>query len=334
MLLEKETLPIRPRRARRTDAIRRMVEETMLRPSDLVAPLFLIEGENRKEEIPSLPGIYRMTIDQALKTAERYHALGVPAVNLFPAIDAILKDADGSYALCKEGLIPCALQAFKTEIPSLCLMADVALDPFTSHGHDGVIDEDGYVLNDQTVQLLSAMSLVYAEAGADVIAPSDMMDGRIGAIRKTLDYAGLESVAILSYTAKYASALYGPFRDALRSGLKKGDKKSYQMNPANRREAVRQAELDVEQGADMVMVKPALFYLDVIAEIRSRVHVPVAAYHVSGEYAQVMAAHSYGWLDAPRVFFEALLSIKRAGADFILTYALDQVLPLLAAEPF
>lgn len=319
----------RPRRNRRTDAIRSLVQENILRPSDLVVPFFLIEGDQKEEEIRSLPGIYRMTLDHVLQEATRYHRQGVPAIALFPVIDPSLKDSLGSAALESKGLIPQALQTLKKEIPSLCLMADIALDPFTSHGHDGVISETGQVLNDPTVQILCEMAQIYAAAGADFVAPSDMMDGRVGAIRKTLDLAGFSEVSILAYTAKYASALYAPFRDALSSSLKLGDKKTYQMNPANCREAVRQALLDIEQGADMIMVKPALFYLDVIAKLRSETHVPLCAYHVSGEYAMVMAAHLQGWLDAPRVFLEGLLSIKRAGADFILTYAAQHVLPFL-----
>ena len=322
-------LAIRPRRNRRTDAIRRMVEETVLRPSDLVVPLFLIEGYQKKEEVDSMPGIYRMTLDLALKQACYYHEQGVSSVALFSAVDPSLKNLQGSEALNRKGLAVRALEIFKKEIPSLCLIADVALDPFTSHGHDGVIDEAGSVLNDPTVKILCEMAQNYAAAGADFVAPSDMMDGRIGAIRQALDLSGFEEVGILAYTAKYASALYAPFREVLRSGLKRGDKKTYQMNPANSREAVRQALLDIEQGADMIMVKPALFYLDVIAHLRSKVHVPVCAYHVSGEYAMVMAAHMEGWLDAASVFLEGLLSTKRAGANFVLTYAIDQVLPRL-----
>lgn len=323
-------LMIRPRRNRRTEAIRRMVEETVLRPSDIVAPFFLIEGHQRKEEIASLPGIYRMSLDLVLKEVHRYHYKGIPSIALFPVIDPSLKDPQGSKALDPEGLIPRALKILKQEIPSVCLITDIALDPFTSHGHDGVVDEDGYVLNDPTVQILCEMAQIYAAAGADLVAPSDMMDGRVGSIRRSLDESDFADVGILSYTAKYSSALYGPFRDAVGSRLQFGDKKTYQMNPANSREAIRQALLDIEQGADMIMVKPALFYLDVIAQLRSKVHVPLCAYHVSGEYAMVMAAHAEGWIDAPRVFHEGLLSIKRAGADFIFTYASDLILPLIS----
>ncbi len=320
-------LTIRPRRNRKSDAIRRMVEESFLRPADLVAPFFVIEGENKKEAISSFPGVYKLTLDHILREAHRLHSKGIPSIALFPIIDPSLKDAHGSKALDPMGIIPRALATLKKEIPSLCLITDIALDPYTSHGHDGVVDSKGRVMNDATVKILTEMASIAAAAGADLVAPSDMMDGRVSAIRLALDESDLEEVGILSYTAKYASSLYGPFRDTLGSKLQFGDKKTYQMNPANSREAVRQAVLDIEQGADMVMVKPALFYLDVIAELRSHVHVPICAYHVSGEYSMVMAAHAAGWIDAPKVFYEGLLSIKRAGADFIFTYAIDQVLP-------
>lgn len=322
-------LTIRPRRNRRSDAIRRMIEETTLRAADLVAPFFLIAGASRKEEIPSLPGIYRMTIDHVIKEASHLHAKGVPSIALFPVIEPSAKDIQGSRALDPNGIIPNALRRIKKEIPSLCLITDIALDPYTSHGHDGIVNARGDVLNDPTVKLLCQMANLAAEAGADLVAPSDMMDGRVGAIRTTLDESSFEEVGILSYTAKYASSLYAPFRDIVGSKLQFGDKKTYQINPANAREALRQAVLDVEQGADMVMVKPALFYLDIISQLRSKVHVPICAYHVSGEYAMVMAAHKAGWLDAPSVFFESMLSIKRAGADFIFTYATHHLLSLL-----
>lgn len=322
-------LTIRPRRNRRSDAIRRMIEETTLRADDLVAPFFLIAGASRKEEIPSLPGIYRMTIDHVIKEASHLHAKGIPSIALFPVIEPSAKDIQGSRALDPNGIIPNALRRIKKEIPSLCLITDIALDPYTSHGHDGIVNARGDVLNDPTVKLLCQMANLAAEAGADLVAPSDMMDGRVGAIRTTLDESSFEEVGILSYTAKYASSLYAPFRDIVGSKLQFGDKKTYQINPANAREALRQAVLDVEQGADMVMVKPALFYLDIISQLRSKVHVPICAYHVSGEYAMVMAAHKAGWLDAPSVFFESMLSIKRAGADFIFTYATHHLLSLL-----
>jgi porphobilinogen synthase len=320
-------LTIRPRRNRKSDAIRRLVEESFLRPADFVAPFFVVEGQRKRVKIPSFPGVDQLSIDLILKEAERLHSKGILSIALFPVIDPSMKDAEGSQALDPNGIIPRALQLLKKEIPSLCLITDVALDPYTSHGHDGVIDQNGRVLNDESVKVLTKSALIAAEAGADFVAPSDMMDGRVGAIRLGLDQAGLEEVGIISYTAKYASSLYAPFRDLLGSKLKFGDKKTYQMNPANSREAVRQAMLDIEQGADMVMVKPALFYLDVIAQLRAKVHVPICTYHVSGEYSMVMAAHAAGWLDASKVFYEALLSMKRAGADFIFTYAIDHVLP-------
>ncbi|MGH2639734.1 MAG: porphobilinogen synthase, partial [Rhabdochlamydiaceae bacterium] len=246
-----------------------------------------------------------------------------------PVIHPSMKDAQGSKALDPNGIIPIALKTLKKEIPSLCLITDIALDPYTSHGHDGVVNEKGHVLNDPTVKILREVACITAAAGADLVAPSDMMDGRVGAIRIALDESGFEEVGIVAYTAKYSSSLYAPFRDMLESTPQFGDKKTYQMNPANSREAIRQAMLDIEQGADMVMVKPALFYLDVITHLRSKVHVPICAYHVSGEYSMVMAAHAVGWLDAPKVFYEGLLGIKRAGADFIFTYAIDQVLPFI-----
>lgn len=322
-------LTIRPRRNRKSDAIRRMVEETFLRPADLVAPFFVIDGENKKEAISSFPGVYKLSIDHILREAHRLHSKGIPSIAIFPIMDPSVKDSQGLKALDPNGIIPRALAALKKEIPSLCLITDIALDPYTSHGHDGVVDSKGNILNDATVKILTEMACIAAAAGADLVAPSDMMDGRVGAIRLALDEASFEEVGILAYTAKYASSLYGPFRDTLGSKLQFGDKKTYQMNPANSREAVRQAVLDIEQGADMVMVKPALFYLDIIAELRSHIHVPICAYHVSGEYSMVMAAHAMGWVNAPKVFYEGLLGIKRAGADFIFTYAVDQVLPQL-----
>ncbi len=324
----------RPRRNRKSPAIRHLVEENVLQASDLVMPFFVIEGENKQEEIKSLPGVFRLSLDLVLKEAEKLHLQGIPSIALFPVIDPQHKDEKGTAALHEDGLIPRALQLIKREIPSLCLITDIALDPFTSHGHDGVVDHRGYVMNDPTVEILCQMASLFGAAGADIVAPSDMMDGRIGAIRRRLDLDGLEEVSIVSYSVKYASSLYSPFRDTLGSKLKFGDKKSYQMNPANSREAVREALLDAEEGADMLMVKPALFYLDIIAQIKAHVHLPICAYHVSGEYAMVMAAHANGWLDGPKVFHEALLSIKRAGADFIFSYAVPQVLPFLGLKPF
>jgi len=322
-------LVVRPRRNRRSPAIRQLVEETVLRPADFVVPFFIREGENKQDPIESLPGLFRLSIDHVLREAESLHKKGIPSIALFPVIDPSKKDLNGSAALDENGLIPRAIETLKREIPSLCLITDIALDPFTSHGHDGIVNTQGHIINDATVDILSQMASLYAAVGADIVAPSDMMDGRIGAIRKKLDLNGFQEVGILAYTAKYASSLYSPFRDALGSSLQFGDKKTYQMNPANCREAVREAHLNAAEGADMLMVKPALFYLDIIAKLRETVHLPLCAYHVSGEYAMVMAAHQNGWLDAPKVFHEALLSIKRAGADFIFSYAVPQILPLI-----
>jgi porphobilinogen synthase len=319
----------RPRRNRKSSAIRNLVEENVLRAADLVMPFFVIEGENKQEEIKSMPGVSRLSLDLVLKEAAKLHRQGISSIALFPVIDPKYKDERGTAALHEDGLIVRVLKTLKQEIPSLCLITDIALDPFTSHGHDGVVDHRGYVMNDPTVEILCQMACLFGQAGADIVAPSDMMDGRIGAIRRQLDTSGQQEVGILSYTAKYASSLYGPFRGAVGSTLKSGDKKTYQMNPANSREAIRQAVLDAEQGADMLMIKPALYYLDIIAKIKEKVHLPLCAYHVSGEYAMVMAAHANGWLDGPKVFHEALLSIKRAGADFIFSYAVPKVLDLL-----
>ncbi len=316
----------RPRRNRKTPAIRSLCQETLLSPEDFIMPFFVLEGEKRDETDPSLPGLYKLSLDEMLKKAEKLHKAGVPGVLLFPIEDAQNKDATGSKALSPQGLLPQAVQLLKREIPSLCVVCDVALDPYTSHGHDGVINEKGHVLNDETVSLLSQISLLFAESGADMIAPSDMMDGRVAAIRKHLDGSKFQDVGILSYTAKYASSLYGPFRDTLKSHLTIGDKKGYQMDPRNVREALREAKLDEEEGADALMVKPALFYLDVLAKMKEATHLPVCAYHVSGEYAMVMAAQEKGYLNAEKAFLEALISIKRAGADFMISYALPHIL--------
>lgn len=319
----------RPRRNRRSPAIRSLIEETTLQPSDLVVPFFVLPGENQHEPIPNLPDISCLSINSIVKEAEKLHKKGIPAVLLFPVVPDGNKDHEGNYALSKNGIVPSAIATLKKEIPSLCVIADLALDPYTSHGHDGLVGKNHEVLNDTTVKRLAEIASIYACAGADFIAPSDMMDGRVGAIRKKLDQDGLENVGIIAYTAKYASGLYRPFRDILNSAPKFGDKKTYQMHFANVREALLEAQLDEEEGADILMVKPALFYLDVIAKMKEATHLPISAYHVSGEYAMVMAAHEKGYLDAPKVFHEALLSIKRAGADFIFTYAVNHVLDLL-----
>lgn len=319
----------RPRRNRMTSAIRHLAKEHTLSASDLVAPLFLIPGENRREPIEEMPGIERHTVDLLVKEAEIFHAQGIPAIDLFPSVDPFTKDHEGSEAWNPNGLVPTAIRQLKKEVPSLCVIADIALDPYTSHGHDGIPNDNHEIENDLTLEALIRQSLVYAEAGCDILAPSDMMDGRVKFIREALDAQGFQNVGILSYSAKYASAFYGPFRGAIQSRLSFGDKKTYQMDPSNVREAVREALLDEEEGADMLMVKPALPYLDVIAKIKEKTYLPVGAYHVSGEYAMVMAAHERGWLDAQKTFYESLTGIKRAGADFIFTYAINQILDLL-----
>lgn len=319
----------RPRRLRYTEAIRSLVQETHLLPSDLVAPLFVREGQNEKESIKSLPGSDRLSIDLLLKEAAALQELGLRAIALFPVIDKKLKDPSGSYALQEDGLAPRAIAALKREFPDLCIITDIALDPYTSHGHDGLINDAGYVLNDETIILLTEMAKIQAAAGADIVAPSDMMDGRVSAIRQSLDSAHFHNVLIMAYTAKYASSLYHPFRDALSSSLAFGNKKSYQMDPANRREALVEARLDEDEGADMLMVKPAGFYLDVIAALRASTSLPIAAYQVSGEYAMMQAAAQNGWLSIEAVLLESLTSIKRAGADIILTYGAKTALEAL-----
>ena len=319
----------RPRRNRKSPSIRALVQETYLKPEDFVVPFFLIEGAGKKESIPTMPGIYKYTPDLLLKEALALHKKGIPAIALFPSFVKGLKDDRGSLALDAEGLIPKTLALLKKEIPSLCLIADVALDPYTSHGHDGIANAKGEIINDETVEILSRAALLYATSGADFVAPSDMMDGRVEKIRKILDQNHLTETGIISYTAKYASSLYGPFRDALGSSLKFGDKKSYQMNPANIREAILEASLDEAEGADALMVKPAGFYLDVIAKLKENFSLPICAYQVSGEYAMIRAGEEKGMLDANKVFYESLLSIKRAGADFIFTYAAPFILDLL-----
>lgn len=327
------SLPLlhRLRRNRQSPSIRSLVAETDLNAADLVFPLFLVEGEKKRVPIPSMPGIERLSIDLAIEEAKQLHQRGIQSLLLFPVIDPRLKTQEGKEAWNPHGLLSLAIQEIKRAVPTLCVMADVALDPFTSHGHDGLTDESGNILNDPTVACLIETALMQARAGVDFVAPSDMMDGRVKAIREALDQEGHTRVGIVSYSAKYASSLYGPFRSALHVNLLFGDKKTYQMDPANSREALLEAILDAEEGADILMVKPALFYLDVIAKLKKEILRPIAAYHVSGEYAMVMAAHQNGWLDAPKVFYEALLSIKRAGADLIFSYASKQVLRFLEA---
>lgn len=315
----------RPRRLRRTAALRSLAQETVLTPSDLVQPLFVVQGQGVAEPIASLPGMARLSPDRVVKTAKELHALGIPGIALFPKVDDALKDERGTESQNDAGLVPELVRALKDAVPELMVFCDVALDPYTSTGQDGIV-VDGEILNDDTVGALVEQALTQARAGADVVCPSDMMDGRIGAIRSALDEAGFEKVCILSYAAKYASSYYGPFRDALDSAPRGGaDKKTYQMDPANAREAVREVSLDIDEGADFVMVKPASLYLDIIRQIAEFSTVPVAAYHVSGEYAMLKAAAQNGWLDEAACMKEVLLSIKRAGADVIFTYAAQEM---------
>lgn len=321
-------LPIRMRRNRKSEAIRRMAQENDLTPKDLVAPFFIVEGEKRREPIPSMPTIERLSVDLVVKKAKELQKQGVHAIALFPVIDAKLKSDEAIEAWNSDGLLSRAICEIKFALPNICVIADVALDPYTTHAHDGLLGENGEILNDETVDCLVKIALCQAKAGIDIVAPSDMMDGRVGAIRDALDEEGFENVSICSYSAKYASTLYNPFRDAVTSRLKFGDKRTYQMDPANSREALLEAALDEEEGADILMVKPATLYLDVIAKLREQTKRPVAAYHVSGEFSMVLAAHQAGWLDARKVFYESLLSIKRAGADMIFTYATEHVLHL------
>ncbi len=319
----------RPRRIRRTDALRRMVQETQLTVNDLIYPLFVMEGENQKVEVSSMPGSYRFTLDLLLKEVAEVYELGIPAIALFPLVPEDRKDNAGTESYNPEGLVQRAVRAIKQEVPDIMIVTDVALDPFSTKGHDGIVSDAGEILNDETVEVLVKQSVSQAEAGADIVAPSDMMDGRIGAIRQGLDAAGYTQVGILAYSAKYASAYYGPFRDALDSAPKFGDKKTYQMDPANTREALTEIGLDIAEGADMVMVKPALAYLDVIHLVRSATNLPVAAYNVSGEYAMIKAADEKGWIDGKKVMLETLTSMKRAGADVILTYFAKEVALIL-----
>jgi porphobilinogen synthase len=310
---------IRPRRNRKSAAIRNMVEETKLGVENLIYPIFLKDGNNIKEEVSSLPNNFRWSIDRLLPELESCLKLGITTYDIFPAVDEILKDKIASYSYAEDNFYLHAIRKIKETFPELVLMSDVALDPYSSDGHDGYV-ENGKILNDETLPILAKMALAQAQAGIDIIGPSDMMDGRVGVIRETLDDNGFTEVSIMSYTAKYASAFYGPFRDALNSAPKSGDKKTYQMNPANKREALLEAQLDFEEGADMLMVKPALCYLDVIQLLKDNFNVPITAYNVSGECAMVYAAAKNGWLDYERAVYEMLLSMRRAGADGILTY--------------
>lgn len=309
----------RPRRNRKSVGIRNMVQETHLSSHDLLFPLFLLPGHKKKEEISSMPGIYRYSLDLLLHEIEACLALGIPAFAVFPCLPDSLKDATATESWNKKGLYLSALKTIKTTFPQAVIMTDVAMDPYSSDGHDGLV-KDGKILNDETLEILGRMALAQAETGIDIIGPSDMMDGRVGHIRGVLDAAGFVDTSIMSYTAKYASAYYGPFRDALDSAPKFGDKKTYQMNPANTSEALIEAELDTQEGADFLMVKPALAYLDIISSLNQAFDLPIAAYNVSGEYAMIKAAAQQGWLQNDQVIAETLLSMKRAGADVILTY--------------
>ena len=312
----------RLRRMRRDPFSRRLMRETRLTTDDLIQPVFVIEGNNKAEAVDSMPGIERLTVDRLLPYTEKAMTLGLPALALFPVVPAERKSADGSEAYNPEGLVQRAIRAVKSAFPEMGVIADVALDPFTTHGHDGLVDESGYVMNDETVEVLVRQALSLAEAGTDVVAPSDMMDGRIGAIRDALEGAGSIHTRILAYSAKYASGFYGPFRDAVGSAstLGAGKKYSYQMDPANTDEALREVALDLQEGADMVMVKPGMPYLDIVRRVKEHFQVPTFVYQVSGEYSMLMAAARNDWLDERTVVLEALLSIKRAGADGILSY--------------
>ena len=315
----------RPRRNRKSAVIRDLVQETQLTAANLIFPLFIMEGSGIKSEVSSMPGIFRYSIDNLLREVESCMKLGLHSFDLFPNIDETLKDKYASEATREGSLYLRAIAEVKKEFPEACVVTDVAMDPYSSDGHDGIV-ENGEILNDETLEVLGRMAVAHAHAGADIIAPSDMMDGRIGYIRNVLDAAGFSNVSLMSYTAKYASAFYGPFRDALNSAPKLGDKKTYQMNPANQREALIEAELDVQEGADFLMVKPALPYLDIIKLLSDRFDLPIAAYNVSGEYAMIKASARNGWLDERRATLEVLLGIRRAGATAILTYHAKEVL--------
>lgn len=316
----------RPRRMRRDAFSRRLMQEHVLTSNDLIYPVFVLEGEGRREDVTSMPGVQRQSVDLLLQTAAECVRHGIPAIALFPVVDQSRKSLDAAEAWNPDGLVPRAVKALKAALPELGVITDVALDPYTSHGQDGLIDAGGYVLNDETIAVLVKQALCHAAAGADVVAPSDMMDGRIGVIRQALEQAGHIHTRILAYSAKYASAFYGPFRDAVGSAanLGKGSKSTYQMDPANSDEALHEVRLDIEEGADMFMVKPGMPYLDIVRRVKSELKVPTYAYQVSGEYAMLKAAAQNGWLDEKACVMEALLGFKRAGADGILTYfALD-----------
>ena len=323
----------RMRRNRRADWSRRLVCETQLTPDDLIWPLFVIDGERARSEIDAMPGVARLSIDLAVRAAEDAASIGLPAIALFPNTDPSLRDDAASQAFNPGNLVCRAVCAIKQAVPEIGIICDVALDPYTSHGHDGLLDEDGTVDNDRTLEALITQALVQAEAGCDILAPSDMMDGRVGAIRAALEANGFTNTQILSYAAKYASAFYGPFRDAVGSGQQlRGDKKTYQMDPANGDEALREVALDIAEGADMVMVKPGIAYLDIVWRVKEAFKLPILVYQTSGEYAMLAAAAERGWLDRDRVILESLLAFKRAGADAIFSYFAPEVARLLKAE--
>ena len=324
----------RPRRLRRDTFTRALVRENRLAPEDLILPVFVLDGSGQVQDIPSMPGVQRRSVDKLYAVAEECVALGIPVMALFPVIEPALKTPDGREATNPEGLVPRAVRELKRRFPGLGLLTDVALDPFTTHGQDGLLDPSGYILNDETVAVLRQQARVQAEAGVDIVAPSDMMDGRIAAIRSSLEAAGLIHTRIMAYSAKYASAFYGPFRDAVGSAgnLGKSDKKVYQMDPGNSDEALREVALDIAEGADMVMVKPGMPYLDIVRRVKDEFRVPTFAYQVSGEYAMLKAAAANGWLDHDAVMMESLLAFRRAGADGVLTYfALDAARRMRAA---
>ena len=322
----------RPRRLRRTDYSRRLVREHQLTADDLIYPVFVLDGKNQRQAVGSMPGVERLSLDLLMPVAEDCVKLGIPVMALFPVIESSLKDPHGNEALNPEGLVPTVVRALKKNFPDLGIMTDVALDPFTSHGQDGWLDDDGYILNDLTLAQLVKQAMVQADAGVDMVAPSDMMDGRIGAIRQALENKGHVHTQIMAYSAKYASSFYGPFRDAVGSAanLGKGNKKTYQMDPGNTNEALREVALDIAEGADMVMVKPGMPYLDVVRRVKDEFGVPTFAYQVSGEYAMLKAAAQNGWLDHDGVMMESLLAFKRAGADGVLTYFARDAARLLA----
>ncbi|VWC39664.1 delta-aminolevulinic acid dehydratase [Burkholderia lata] len=324
----------RPRRMRRDDFSRRLMRENRLTTDDLIYPVFVVEGTNERQPVPSMPGVERVSVDLLMHVAEQCVELGVPVLSLFPAIDPSVKTPDGREAANPEGLIPRAVRELKKRFPELGVLTDVALDPYTSHGQDGVLDENGYVINDDTIEILIDQARAQAEAGVDIVAPSDMMDGRIGAIREMLESDGHIHTRIMAYSAKFASAFYGPFRDAVgsASNLGKGNKMTYQMDPANSDEALREVRLDIDEGADMVMVKPGMPYLDIVRRVKDEFRFPTYVYQVSGEYAMLKAATMNGWLDHDKVVLESLLAFKRAGADGVLTYFALDAARLLKAQ--